>query len=70
MIKEGTKVEWEWGNGTASGKVEEIHREKVTRSLDGSEVTRDGSDDDPAYLIKQDDDAEVLKLQSEVKRAD
>ena len=32
-------------------------------------VTRKGSDDDPAYVIEQDDGTTVLKLQSEVQRA-
>lgn len=69
MIKEGTTVEWEWGNGTATGKVEEIHREKVTRTIEGSEITRNGTDDDPAYLIEQEDGSRVLKSKSEVSRA-
>ena len=68
-IREGTEVLWSWGNGNASGKVTEIHRSTVTRKLDGSQITRNGSDDDPAYLIEQDDGAQVLKLRSEVDRA-
>ena len=43
--------------------------EKVTRTLAGSEITRNGSDDDPAYLIEQEDGGRVLKLRSEVDRA-
>lgn len=69
-IREGTKVEWEWGNGTATGEVQEVFHDKVTRTIDGTEVTRDASDNDPAYLIKQDDGDRVLKSQSEVSRAD
>lgn len=30
---------------------------------------REGSDEDPAYVIEQDDGARVLKLASEVARA-
>jgi hypothetical protein len=41
----------------------------VTRTLSGSEITRHGSDDDPALLIEQEDGARVLKLRSEVSRA-
>lgn len=70
MIRTGTKVEWKWGNGTATGKVTETFTKKVTRTIKGSEVTRDGSDDDKALLIEQEDGGKVLKLQSEVKRAD
>ena len=36
--------------------------QKVTRTLKGSDVTRNGSTDDPALLIEQDDGTEVLKL--------
>lgn len=63
-----TEVEWDWGNGTATAKVRPVFREKVTRTLSGSEVTRQGSDDDPAYLLEQDDGSEVLKLHSELRR--
>ena len=68
-IRKGSTVQWSWGNGTASGKVTEIHREKVTRTSKGSEITRDGSDDDPAYVIEQEDGTTVLKLRSEVEPA-
>jgi hypothetical protein len=68
-IQEGSEVSWRWGSSTASGKVREIHREKVTRTSKGSEITRNGSDDDPAYVIEQDDGTLVLKLRSEVEQA-
>ena len=70
MIRTDTEVEWKWGDGVAAGVVKEIHHETVTRTIDGSEVTRHGSDEDPAYIIQQDDGGVVLKLQSEVSRAD
>ena len=65
----GTKVEWEWGNGTGTGKVKTVHTEKVTRTIKGSEITRDASEDEPAYTIEQDDGDEVLKSHSEVRKA-
>ena len=65
----GDKVEWDWGDGTATGKVEKTYTQKITRKLDGTEVTRDGSDDDPALYIEQDDGDGVLKLASEVRKA-
>ena len=65
-IREGTEVSWSWGTGTATGTVSEIHREKVTRTTKGEEITRNGSEDDPAYVIEQDDGTVVLKLRSEV----
>ncbi len=68
-IREGTEVSWTWGSSTASGKVTEIHREKLTRTTKGSAITRNGSDDDPAYVIEQEDGTVVLKLRSEVEPA-
>ncbi len=66
MIKKGAKVSWNWGKGQGSGKVKEIFKEKVSRTIKGSEITRNGSPADPALLIVQDDGDEVLKLQSEL----
>ena len=63
-------VQWDWGNGTGKGQIKERFEREVTRTLKGSEVTRDGSEDDPAYLIKQEDGDEVLKLGSELKAQD
>ena len=68
-IRTGTQVTWTWGSSTASGKVTVVHHEKVTRKSKGSEITRNGSDDDPAYVIEQEDGTTVLKLQSEVEQA-
>ncbi len=68
-IRKGTTVRWQWSGSTAAGRVVEIHRSRVVRTLDGSEITRNGSQDDPAYLIEQDDGSRALKLRSEVERA-
>ena len=66
-MQTGTKVRWNWGNGTGEGKVTKTYDRKITRKLQGSEVTRKGSKDDPALLIEQEDGDEVLKLASEVE---
>lgn len=70
MIRTGTKVKWDWGNGTAHGKVEETFNKEITRTIDGSEVTKKGKEGNKALLIKQDDGDKVLKLESEVERDD
>ncbi|WP_339843452.1 DUF2945 domain-containing protein [uncultured Halopseudomonas sp.] len=64
-----TRVQWDWGNGTAEGYIRGVFREKTTRTIKGTQVTRNGSSDDPAYLIEQKDGDEVLKLHSEVQKA-
>ncbi|HSE71656.1 MAG TPA: DUF2945 domain-containing protein [Nocardioidaceae bacterium] len=68
-IRKGTTVSWSWGNGTAEGTVVEVHHAKVIRTIKGSEITRNGTEDDPAYVIEQEDGSTVLKLRSEVSRA-
>lgn len=66
---EGTKVEWNWGNGTGTGKIETVYTKKVTRKISGTEVTREADEDCPAYYIKQDDGDAVLKSHSEISKA-
>lgn len=66
---EGDSVEWDWGEGTAQGTVQKTYSRKITRTLQGTEVTRDGSDDDPAVYIEQEDGTGVLKLASEIRKA-
>ena len=70
MIRKGTKVRWKWGNGYAEGKVKETHKSDVEKTIKGTHVKRNGSADDPALLIEQEDGTQVLKLQSEVERTD
>ncbi len=68
-IRTGTQVRWKWGTSWAAGQVVEVHQSDVTRTTQGSEITRHGSDTNPAYVIKQHDGTVVLKLRSEVERA-
>ncbi|SEW19296.1 Protein of unknown function [Cognatiyoonia koreensis] len=65
----GDQVKWDWGDGTAKGEVKEVFTSDVTRTIKGNEVTRNASEDKPAYLIEQDDGDEVLKSDSEVSKA-
>lgn len=65
----GDQVQWNWGSGTATGEVVERFTEKVTRTIDGTEVVRNASDDEPAYLIEQEDGDRVLKSDSELEKS-
>ncbi|HEY9038571.1 MAG TPA: HVA1 family protein [Roseovarius sp.] len=66
---EGTKVEWDWGGGTGTGKVTKVYTRKITLTIKGTDVTRDASDDCPAYRIEQQDGDEVLKSHSELRES-
>ena len=70
MIREGTKVKWKWGEGYATGKVIETSDDTMEKTFDGSKIKRKGSKDNLALLIEQESGEKVLKLQSEVERAD
>ena len=68
-ISVGDKVSWSWGNGTGTGTVKQVYTDKVTKTIKGNEVTRDATEDEPAYLIEQDDGDRVLKSVTEVDAA-
>lgn len=65
-MRKGTTVTWKYGTGTASGKIEEVHKESITKKIKGSDITRNGTADNPAFVIVQENGDKVVKLQSEV----
>lgn len=68
-MRKGTQVNWKYGTGTATGKIESVHKEPISRAIKGAEIHRNGSADDPALVIVQENGDRVLKLKSEVKAA-
>ncbi len=69
-IRSGSRVRWKWGSSWAQGTVDEVHHDDVERTTKGERIARHGTDDNPAYVIGQDDGTVVLKLASEVERVD
>lgn len=65
----GTKVAWNWGNGTPTGTVVESANDRIEKTINGTTQSRNGTDDNPAYVLEQDDGQKVLKLHSELKKA-
>ena len=65
-LRKGSKVEWNWGGNTAHGKIVERFTKKVTRTIKGTEVTRNATQREPAYMIEQADGDHVLKSRSEL----
>ncbi len=68
-LSTGDRVAWSWGNGTGTGIIKQIYTDTVTKTIKGTDVTRNATDDDPAYLIEQKDGDRVLKSSSEVDAA-
>jgi len=65
-FRKGKRVKWNWGQGVGRGRVAERFERHVERTIDGSKIRRNGSPDNPAYLIHVDNGGEVLKLGSEL----
>ncbi|WP_438766385.1 DUF2945 domain-containing protein [Kushneria sp. TE3] len=63
------RVKWKWGDNWTEGKVTRKYTDRVTRRIKGSDVTRNATEDEPAYMIKQDDGDRVLKLHKELRKA-
>ncbi len=68
-LRKGASVRWNWGQGTATGKIAERFERRVTRTIAGKRIACNGTSDNPAYLIEQEDGARVLKRGSELERA-
>jgi len=66
-MRKGTKVSWKYGTGMATGKIEEVHKEPITRKLKGHAVTRHGTAENPAFVIVQPNGDRAVKLKSEVQ---
>lgn len=62
-------VQWNFGNGTAKGQIKESFKKKVTKTIKGTEVTRNATDEEPAYLIEQEDGDQALKSETELSAA-
>lgn len=67
--RKGANVSWNWGSGTAKGKIEERFDRRVQRTLKGSKVVKNGTAENPAYLIEQEDGTKLLKRGSELSSA-
>jgi len=62
----GSQVSWHWGSGTAKGKIADKFEKRVQRTIKGTRVVKNGTKDNPAYLIEQEDGDTVLKRGSEL----
>jgi len=62
----GQQVHWTWGANTAQGRVSQVFARRVSRTIHGKRVVRNGTSGNPAVLIEQDDGGRVLKRASEL----
>lgn len=67
--RKGSTVSWKNGAGLVLGKVLEVFRRKVVKTIKGAKVTRNATPEKPAVLVKSARGGEALHSASEVKRA-
>lgn len=65
----GTTVAWNWGNGRPEAKVVDSSTDRIERTINGSKQSRNGTEDNPAYVLEQSNGQTVLKLHSELEKA-
>ena len=65
-IKVGQIVSWKWINGVTSGEVVGINYEKTQIESKGKLITRNGTKENPAIVIKHKNGNLVIKLKSEL----
>jgi len=66
MIQVGSRVKWKWSTGYAYGEVKEVHKESVTKTIEGQQTLRKGTEENRALWVIQDNGTPILKLESEV----
>ena len=69
-FKVGAKVQCPWLGRPIYGVVEEVHHESITKTIKGKKITRHGSKEKPAYLVKSEAGNLALKLLTELKKDD
>lgn len=67
-MKTGEIVHWNWGKSEAEGKVKEKFTKAVKKIIKGTSVKRDASQEEPAYMVEQENGNKVLKSESELTK--
>lgn len=67
-LRKGDRVSWAWGAHRAHGRVQQRFTRRVRRTIQGSVVVRNASEEEPAYLLVQDDGDRVLKSAGELTK--
>lgn len=67
-FKVNDQVQWNFLGRVISGSVEEVFHESVTKTIKGKKITRHGSEEKPAYLVKSEAGNIALKLETELSK--
>lgn len=67
-FKIGSKVQWKWLGRPINGVVLEAYNEPVTKVIKGKSIKRNGSKENPAYLVESEAGNLALKLATELEK--
>lgn len=66
QFKKSAKVHWKWLGRPIHGTVEDVYKVSVTKTIKGKKITRHGTNEKPAYLVKSEAGNLALKLETEL----
>ncbi len=69
-FKVGAKIQWKWLGRAIQGVVKEVHLKPVTKVIKGKSIKRNGSEENPAYLVESSVGNLALKLGTELSAGD
>lgn len=65
-FKIGDAVQWKWMGNVIKGEVQEVHHVPVSKMIKNKNIKRNGSKENPAYLVKSKAGNLALKLKTEL----
>jgi hypothetical protein len=65
----GAKIQWKWLGRNIPGVVKEVHTEPITKTIKGKKIKRNGSPENPAYVVESSVGNKALKLHTELSAA-
>lgn len=69
-FKKGSKVQWKWLGRNIQGIVLQSFVKPIEKEIKGKKIKRNGSAENPAYLVQSESGNEALKLQTELSSPD
>ena len=66
-FKVGFKLQWKWLGRKIEGEIVEVHFQSVSKIIKEKAIKRNGSAENPAYLVQSTAGNLALKLHSEVE---
>ncbi len=67
IFKKSAKVQWVWMGRSIEGQIEEVHVTSISKTIKTKKITRHGTAENPAYLVKSAAGNLALKLGSELE---